>query len=600
MKISVTKLCLLLYAVSFLLYANTINNGFVLDDGDLILNNNLVSNGTQSIPEILVTPYRYGVLKTDNDLYRPLSLVMFAAEYQLSSGKPMLSHVINVILFAFCVVVLFLFLLQLLGNEKTTIAFLAALIFAFHPIHTEVVANIKSRDELLCFLFGISSLLLAILYGKKGNCFFLLLSIVCYFLSLFSKETSITLLIVFPFIFLFFPKWKRRRNLTFLFSIIIVASVYLILRQNVLTRYNANQSMNVDFIDNMLVGAPTNSIKIATSIFILGKYLQLLVFPHPLVCDYTYNSIPFTNFNSYNVAVTIIVYLVLVVGVFYFLKKNKAIALAIFWYLSSISLFSNFLFPVGVPMAERFLFLPSVGFCMVAAISLEKWLVKENIFSLKNYQLLATLFTLLALYAIKTINRNSDWKDNLTLFEQDGKTQPMNARLAYYYGTELTKVATTNFDINNQNEQFHKAIIKLHQAIEIYPEFELAYVQLASTFFKLKQNDSALYYNLKALQLNNFNSLTHYNIAGVYFSQKKYETSKQHCLQAIQIKPKWADAYTSLALCYVQMNNTDSCIYNLRQSININPNKRAFEMLYLVYDNLGEMDSVNKYKLLAK
>jgi tetratricopeptide (TPR) repeat protein len=282
------------------------------------------------------------------------------------------------------------------------------------------------------------------------------------------------------------------------------------------------------------------------------------------------------------------------------LQKNKVLGFAIIWYLSGISLFSNFLFPVGVPMAERFLFLPSVGFCVIVAMLLEKWLVKEKTIGLNNYKLMATIIPILALYGFKTFIRNSDWKDNLTLFEKDGKTLPNNARLAYYCGTELTKSATSINDINKQIELLQQAVIKLHTAINIYPEFELAFVQLGSTYFSLKKNDSAEYYNLRALKLNNFNSLTHYNIAGVYFSKKNYIASKQHCVQAIQLKPEWADAYTSLALCYIQMNNTDSCIYNLYKSINLNPdNKRAYEILYMVYDNIGEMDSVKKYRELA-
>lgn len=602
MNKTVTKLCLLLFALSFLLYANTINHGFVLDDGDLILNNKLVSSGTQSIPEILVTPYRYGTLKKDNDLYRPLSLVMFTAEYELTSGKPMLSHVTNVLLFAICVVALFIFLIELLGESKIAVAFLAAILFAFHPIHTEVVANIKSRDELLCFLFGVCSLLFTILFMKRGNSLYIFGAVLFYFFALFSKETGITLLFIFPLLFLFLKDSKKSKMATVIFSIITTAVLYLLLRQHVLTKYNANHSMNVDFIDNMIVGSATESIKIATSFFILGKYLQLLVFPHPLVCDYTFNSIPFTDFSNWFVLVTIVIYLGLLVFSIYLLvlKNNKSIGFAILWYLSCISLFTNFIFPVGVPMAERFLFFPSVGYCLFASLLLEKRFLKEHNHLWKNYKLIAVILSIITLYGFKTLTRNKDWKDNLTLFEKDIKTQPLNARLAYYYGTELTKNAVTYSDTNTQKKQLQKALINLHRAIEIYPEFELAYVQLASTYFKQKIDDSAIFYNLKALQLNDFNSLTHYNIAGVYFSQKNYEASKKHCLQAIQIKPEWADAYTSLALCYVQMNKTDSCIYNLQYSININPNKRAYELLYMVYDNLGEMDSVKKYKAIAE
>ena len=603
MKFTITRLSVLLFAMSFMLYANTLYHGYVLDDGDLILNNRLVSNGIQSIPKLLVTPYRYGTLKSENDLYRPLSLVMFAVEYDISDGKPLLSHAINVILFSFCVVLLFIFLNEFFNRRKIALAFLAALIFAFHPIHTEVVANIKSRDELLCFLFGISALITSIYYFHKGKFFYLLTTTIFYFLSLFSKETSITLLIIFPLIFIFYFNENRRRSLFVYVAVLLASVVYLTIRHKVLSNYDANHTLNVDFIDNMLVGAPNFTIKIATSIFILGKYIQLLLLPYPLVCDYTFNTIPFVGFNNIYVITSIIVYVGMMIGFIYFLffKKNKTLAFSIFWYFSSISLFSNFLFPVGVPMAERFLFFPSVGYCIILALLFEKLLTNKGTIDWKSYKTLAFIIPVFLLLGIITFTRNLDWESNLSLFGKDVNTEPKNARLAYYLGTELTKKAADENDEKEKHNILLKAVIKLNQAIVIYPSFELAFVQLGNAYFNLKEMDSAEHYNLIALKLNNFNPLTHYNLAGVYFSKKNYEAAKQHCLQTIQIKPDWADAYTSLALCYIQMNQTDSCIFNLRKTIHLSHDKRrAYELLYMVYDNLGMIDSVKKYKELSE
>jgi tetratricopeptide (TPR) repeat protein len=594
MKPTLTKLSLLLFVLSFLLYANSLTNGFVLDDEDLILNNSLVSKGTQSIPEILATPYRFGTLKTDNDLYRPLSLVMFATEYEFSGGKPMLSHVINVFLFSVCVVLLFYFLVAFFEGQKTNLAFLATLFFVLHPIHTEVVANIKSRDELLCFFFGISALLTAIFYYKNGKAPLLFLSLIFFFLSLFSKETSISLLFVFPLVFFFYRNDKKQRSLLIFLTTIIAAGTYLFIRHEVLGKYGANHTTNVDFIDNMLVGAPNLSTKIATSFFILGKYLQLLLLPHPLVCDYTFNSIPFTHFNNPIVWLTIIAYLAMMVGSMYllFAKRKNIAAFALLWFLTSIALFSNFLFPVGVPMAERFLFLPSVGFCLGAALLFEKRLQNQ-----KTWLLLAPIFLL---YSFKTFTRNKDWKDNLTLFGNDGKTMPQNARLSYYFGTELSKKAAKETNTEKKQAMLQEAVQRLQHAAQIYPSFELAYVQLANAYFNLQNTDSSIHYNLIALQLNPLNSLTHYNLAGAYFAQKNYPVAKAHCLQAIDLKPDWADAYTSLALCYVQLGKTDSCILHLHQAARLNPsNKHAYELLYMVYDNLGNTDSAKKYQALS-
>src|ERR1700733_8937415 len=122
------KLAFLLGLVSFIVYSNTLINGFALDDANSIMNNAIVKKGIATIPELLTTPYHRGTITTvTNDLYRPLSLVMFATEYQLFGARPLPFHLVNVLLFAGCVILLFLFLAQFFDRKKTIVAFLAAL-----------------------------------------------------------------------------------------------------------------------------------------------------------------------------------------------------------------------------------------------------------------------------------------------------------------------------------------------------------------------------------------------------------------------------------------------------------------------------------------
>src|SRR6185437_14769362 len=137
------KLALLLGVFSILVYANTIRNGYVLDDSSVITENTIVVKGISAIPELLTTPYRRGFFVTSNDLYRPLSLVMLAVEYEFFGMNPAPNHFINTLFFAGCVILLFFFLDKLFERKRTAVAFIAALLFAAHPIHTEVVANIK-------------------------------------------------------------------------------------------------------------------------------------------------------------------------------------------------------------------------------------------------------------------------------------------------------------------------------------------------------------------------------------------------------------------------------------------------------------------------
>ena len=153
----------LLFTLAFLLYANTLGHDFVLDDGIVITENKLVQQGLEGIPGILSKDTFFGFIQTEGrehvvagGRYRPLSLVMFAVLYQLVGNNAWVFHLLTVLLFAATCVVLYRTLLLLLARRETFFAsffsFTSALLFAVHPIHTEVVANVKSCDEILALL----------------------------------------------------------------------------------------------------------------------------------------------------------------------------------------------------------------------------------------------------------------------------------------------------------------------------------------------------------------------------------------------------------------------------------------------------------------
>jgi hypothetical protein len=347
------KLALLLGILSLLVYANTLKNGFVLDDSSAVVENTIVAKGASAIPELLSTPYRRGFFITSNDLYRPLSLVMFAAEYSMFEKNPMPYHAMNVLIFAGCVMLLFLFLDKLFERKRTVAAFIAAFLFALHPIHTEVVANIKSRDELLCFFFVFLSLNIFIKYIQAGKMRNLALGVICFFLSLLSKETVITFIAIIPMIFFFYRNEQRKRSVYITAGIVIAAAIFLMIRFSVLNAYNANGIADIDVADNGLaMKSLAFSSRIATAVLIMGSYLKLLFVPYPLVCDYAYNTIPFVTFANVGVLLSLAIYIAM--GVFgiklFFKNKKDPYAFAILFYLITMSLFANIIFMKGSEM----------------------------------------------------------------------------------------------------------------------------------------------------------------------------------------------------------------------------------------------------------
>ncbi len=192
--------------LAFFLYLNTVNNGYALDDYSVIAENSVTVKGVESIPVIFQNFYRYGYSIQNDGIYRPLSVAMFALEWQISPNNPALSHWVNVIFYSLTGWVLFITLCRLLKNYNIVLPFIISVLFIAHPIHTEVVANIKSRDELMCFFLSITSIYFVLRYFDKNSVMNLLISFGLFFCALLAKETAITMVIVIPVTLYFFTQ----------------------------------------------------------------------------------------------------------------------------------------------------------------------------------------------------------------------------------------------------------------------------------------------------------------------------------------------------------------------------------------------------------
>ena len=159
---------ILLAVIGIAVYANTFSHEYVLDDWGLMPENKVTRRGFEGLGEIFRTSYRTGMDVADNSLYRPLSKATFAIEWAIAPNQPILGHVDNILLYGLACFVLFLTLTKLF-RQQLLVPFLATLLFAVHPLHTEVVANIKSRDEIMCLLFLCWSLISVIRYSETDE-----------------------------------------------------------------------------------------------------------------------------------------------------------------------------------------------------------------------------------------------------------------------------------------------------------------------------------------------------------------------------------------------------------------------------------------------
>jgi tetratricopeptide (TPR) repeat protein len=197
----------IVFAFSALLYVNTIPNGYNMDDELVTINHRLTSKGWSAIPDILTEPYYKDKLGYSYE-YRPVVLISFAIEHELFGESAQVGHFFNVLLYALLCVLLLKVLSLLLSTYSPLIPFLITILFAAHPIHTEVVASIKNRDELLAVMFGLMAWWSAIKMVNSKRWSWLVGVFVAYFVSLYAKQSTSVLLLFIPLSIVFFRTAK--------------------------------------------------------------------------------------------------------------------------------------------------------------------------------------------------------------------------------------------------------------------------------------------------------------------------------------------------------------------------------------------------------
>ena len=591
---------LIIALLGFILYSNTLDHKYTLDDYSVILENRLTKQGSSAIPEIFKTSYRYGYHFTTDNLYRPIVKAMYAAEWGKWPNNAGPGHFINVLLYAFTGFILYMSLFRI-SSGHTLFAFLASILFIAHPIHTEVVASIKSRDEILAFLFGIWALERFIHGVRYESWSATMMAGFLYFVALMSKESAITFLAVFPLAAWIFTNSTPSVWLRKMIPLAVTAALFLLIRSAVLS---GSEPESVSVADNLLMAAKDPLTRILTAIAILGRYLKLLVFPHPLVFDYSFNQIPLATFTDVYFLAGFIAHVALLIYGFQRARAKDIMGFAILFYFITISVSSNIFMIIGSSMGERFLYTPSLGYCMGIALLISKWVpnVAETgavklLDAIKKPVVLLPLLVLLSGYSLKTITRNPVWKDNYTLYSNDVLLSPNSTRTHYYLGNYLVKPEVWEGKSDAYRDSvLYKGIASLRKSIEIYPSFADSWIQMGVAYYKMNKPDSAMVCYQEALKLNPGNATIHNNIGTVYFSKGMYKESLDAFLKATQLDPRYSEAHANAGSAYGMMQQYDNALNSLFQSVKWDPNyAQAYFFIGITYQFKGDKVNADAY-----
>ena len=650
-----TRMLFLLVIVlyTFVLYGNTLKNRYSLDDYIIQgMETSIQEDGFKAIGEIFTTTYTTvssvdGLEKSYG--YRPVVRLVFALEYYIFGVKPGVSHFINILLYLAVVLVLFRILQRIFKGYSYWFPFVIILLFIAHPIHTEVVASLKNRDELLSMMFALLTLQMLLKYSDRSKTAYLVYGLIFYGLAILSKPTAFAFWFVYPLTLYFFTdlKWKKILSVFGMITLMIVLA-------GAIPLWLLDRVRNVSMVDNPLFFEDNFWNILGTSFYSLGYYFRLLVVPFPLLYFYGYDMIPVVNLANGWVWLSIVLHIAVLGVAIYKFREKHAIAYAILFYLFTIAMFSNIVKPAVGIVAERFAFIPSIGFTIALA-----WLIfmlfKANpgVSGIKKSRVFAVVaFTILILipYTLITVNRNRDWFSEESLYRADMKYLDKSVKAHDLLGTtimrkvemELSKrVNVAKFlmpDIREAIGHFKRAteiypghtsswinmgmiynnpriaehllakgdtseflhykrsaISSFSRAIELEPHDGKALFNLGFSYENMGKVDSALYYYERCISYNPQIINPRSRLANLMFMQGKIDEALEYNRQIMYIDPNEALPYLNFGNYYMMMGDTIKAITNFEEAALRNARPELYAFLAQYYTDKGNMAKAREY-----
>jgi len=559
---------LIIVLYTFLLYGNTVMNQYALDDYIIRdVHKQLDDKGAKYFAEVFVTPYttvESGDQVVKSFGYRPVTRLFYAVEFSIvdffddkDREFPGISHLVNVMLYALLAVLLFFVLKRIFKNYSIWFPFIITILFVAHPAHTEVVASIKNRDEILSAIFSLLALRFILKYHDKSSLKLLIFGLISYLLAFYSKPTAFAFWLVFPLTLYFFTNMKSKK------IAIVFGFVTLVMLIGSLTPFVIlDWQRDFSFVDNPLYFEDNIWTILGTGILSLGFYLKLIIYPHPLLYYYGYDMIPVVNLANVWVILTILAYAAMFGIAVWKFRQKHVVSYGILFFMLTIAMYSNIAYPVPGIVGDRFLFIPSIGFSIILT-----WLiftlfkaVPENKVNSQSRIFFVVIFTILILipYSYKTVSRNADWYTGYSLYRADIDHLENSVKAHDLLGTDIMRKVERDLAQQVNVSKFimpeiKKAIFHFNKAIEIYPEHSSSWVNLGMIYnhprigeHLLAKGDSAKFVRYKRDAISSFK-------------------------RSLVIDPGEGKALFNLGLTYEQSRMIDSAVFYYEQCIHHNP-----------------------------
>ena len=577
----------LIVLVSLISYINIFKNEFVWDDHVFILEN-------ADIRSFFNLPLFF-----TNDvegLYRPLRSFYYTFIYSIG-GKNEFWYHLNSLFFHTIISILVFFIIYEISS-RNGIALIASMIFAAHPIHTERVTNITGGFDLLGIFFMLLSFYLYIKFSKSRNKKHFFFSLLLLLIAVFSSEEAVTLpllIILYDFCFnreKFIEKIKTKKiNENIIKNYIpyfIIVFFYIAARIIVVgLKGRVEEYLAGNFFLTML-----------TMLKAYVYYIYLLIVPINLTLFHDVQ--PATSLFDFKVLISLLI-LASIIAFTIKNRKNMVLLFSVFWFFITLVPFSNLL-PLQVFMADRYLYVPSMGFSLLSSyifISIFNYNFKNDKYKkiIKNGMLIF-IVTLLAFYVFSTISRNREWRDNMTLWSKTIETNPNNSRahdnLGFTYERAgETEKALQEFEIavKLQPDNFralanlgvayakfgfyNKSVGALKRSIEIRGYYK-TYDKLGLIYYEINMENEAIESFKEAIKLNSRYAKAHNDLATIYAKIGKFDLALQEFNEAIKVDKDYADAHFNKGILLEFLGEEDKAKEELDIALRLEPENELY------------------------
>ena len=563
----------LLAVVAALVFGNGLNNGFVFDDYDLVVENTQIRD-LSKLPEI------FGLGDAPRR-YRPVRNASYALDHALFGMEPYGFRAMNIAYHALCGFLVFLILRRL--SDSTRIALIAALLFTVHPVQTDAVTYISGRRDVLSTLFYLFAFYAFLRRRDGGSAWWYGLVIVSFILGLFTKEMVVTLpvmMLVYDW-FMGFREttdgrtfvrtagaalWQALGRYKWLYGPILVLVVLFLIEKVVINNPSRLEGLYGE----------TWLLHYHTVFRILAAYLALLAAPVTLLADYSFETMPVSKIVGDPAAMAALLLVLAAWALTGFaLAKRHLAGFAGLWFFVTLLPVSQIV-PHHEMMAEHYLYLPSIGFCLLVALGFD-WLATKHRLRSAGYVLCGMV---VALYAGRSVVRNLDWRDGETLWTRTIADAPRNVRARLNLAT-----------VYSRRGDHQAALRELKVAVSIQPGHRKVHDQLGLTHYVLGDIPAAIRSHRRAVKLRPESATPQFNLGRALARAGDVDGALAAFKRATELRPGHARAHRELGTAYVKKRQLDKARHHYETALRLEPGFfEIYRYLGVVYAGMAQFD----------